>query len=288
MPDTATPASATTTAPLPEGTVQAPINFMLHAQAEKPRVLMSADHAVANERLGKFQTVALPILDGRGLTPPAGLDAEGFALTAFPTAVTDFLDEDQITGVYYPEIIELLKRETGAADVHIFDHTVRIQDDAKRQAAARRLPVLVAHNDYTEKSGPKRVRDVMDADNAERFLGNRFAMINVWRSIGESADRTPLAMADGRTLTAEDYIATDLVYENRVGEIYQNAHSAGQRWYWYPGMTRDEAVLLKCFDTATDGRTRYTAHSAFENPAAPANTPPRESIEVRTMVRFAS
>lgn len=270
-----------------ERAVQAPINFMLHAQAEKPRVLMSANHAVPNQRFGAFASVTLPIRDGRALTPPANLDAEGFALDSFPTAVTDFLDEDQITGVHYPEITAFLKRATGATAVHIFDHTVRIQDDGKRQAAARRLPVLIAHNDYTEKSGPKRVKDVMDAGNAQRFLGHRFAMINVWRSIGASANRTPLAVADGRTVPQADYLATDLVYENRVGEIYQNAHSAGQRWYWYPDMTRDEVLLLKCFDSAMDGRTRYTTHTGFENPAAPASTPPRESIEVRTMVSFA-
>lgn len=267
--------------------LQAPIKFMAHDQAEKPRVYMSANHAVPNERTGTFETLTLPVLNARALTPPASLDVEGFQLAAFRTKVTDFLDEDQITGAYYAEIVDFLKRETGAMDVHIFDHTVRIQDTARREAAARRLPVLMAHNDYTEMSGPKRVKDVMETAKADRYLGHRFAMVNVWRSIGESADRSPLAFADGRTVAADDYIATDLIYESRKGEIYQNAHSEGQRWYWYPNMTRDEVVLLKCFDTATDGRTRYTAHSGIENPSVPANTPPRESIEVRTMISFA-
>lgn len=267
--------------------LQAPIKFMAHGQADKPRVYMSANHAVPNERTGTFETLTLPVLNARALTPPASLDVQGFQLAAFRTKVTDFLDEDQITGTYYAEIVDFLKRETGATDVHIFDHTVRIQDTARREAAARRLPVLMAHNDYTEMSGPKRVKDVMEAAKADRYLGHRFAMVNVWRSIGASADRSPLAFADGRTVAADDYIATDLIYESRKGEIYQNAHSEGQRWYWYPNMTRDEVVLLKCFDTATDGRTRYTAHSGIENPTAPANTPPRESIEVRTMISFA-
>lgn len=267
--------------------LQAPIKFMAHGQADKPRVYMSANHAVPNERTGTFETLTLPVLNARALTPPASLDVQGFQLAAFRTSVTDFLDEDQITGTYYDEIVAFLKRVTGATDVHIFDHTVRIQDTSKREAAARRLPVLMAHNDYTEMSGPKRVKDVMEAAKADRYLGHRFAMVNVWRSIGESADRSPLAFADGRTVAADDYIATDLIYESRKGEIYQNAHSEGQRWYWYPNMTRDEVVLLKCFDTATDGRTRYTAHSGIENPTAPANTPPRESIEVRTMISFA-
>lgn len=268
-------------------TVRAPINFMSADQADKPRVMMSADHAQPNQRTGAFLAATVPVLDARTLTPAASLDLQGFELAAMPTAMADFYDEARIEAVYYPEIVAFLKRVTGASDVHIFDHTVRVQDDGKRAATAKRLPVLVAHNDYTEKSGPKRVRDVMDAAHADRYLGHRFAMVNVWRSIGASADRTPIAVADARTMRTEDFIATDLVYQDRVGEIYQNAHSDGQKWYWYPGMAGDEVLLLKCFDTAMDGRARYTAHTGFENPDAAPGTPPRESIEVRTMISFA-
>lgn len=279
--------AAANTQPHPSRTVLAPINFMAHAQAEKPRVFMSADHAQPNERLGTFEEAAVEMHDARALTPAASLDVQGFELATMPTAMTDFYDEARIEAAYYPEIIAFLKRATGATDVHIFDHTVRVQDDGKRAATAKRLPVLIAHNDYTETSGPKRVRDVMDAATADRYLGHRFAMVNVWRSIGASADRTPIAVADARTMRTEDFLATDLVYKDRVGEIYQNAHSDGQKWYWYPGMGGDEVLLLKCFDTATDGRARYTAHTGFENPDAAPDTPPRESIEVRTMISFA-
>ena len=268
-------------------TVIAPINFMTPHQAEKPKVMMSADHARPNERLGEFKISDVPMLDARALTPAASLDVQGFELSQMPTVMDDFYDEGRIEAVYYPEIIDFLKRTTGATDVHIFDHTVRVQDDGKRAATAKRLPVLIAHNDYTETSGPKRVRDVMDAAAADRYLGHRFAMVNVWRSIGQSAERTPVALADARTLKTEDFIATDLVYQDRVGEIYQNAYSDDQKWYWYPGMAGDEVLLLKCFDTATDGRARYTAHTGFENPDAAPGTPPRESIEVRTMISFA-
>ncbi|MAO56953.1 MAG: methyltransferase [Rhodospirillaceae bacterium] len=282
MPDAAPQSAASAGHP-----IQAPIVFMTHDQAEKPRVMMNADHAVPNERLGTFREATVPILDARALPEPASLDVQGFALSTMPTAMADFYDEASIEAVYYPEIIDFLKRETGATDVHIFDHTVRVQDDGKRAETAKRLPVLIAHNDYTETSGPKRVRDVMDGARADRFLGHRFAMVNVWRSIGASAERTPLAVADARTMDQRDYLATDLVYQDRVGEIYQNAYSDSQDWYWYPDMGGDEVMLLKCFDTAHDGRARFTSHTGFENPNAPAGTPPRESIEVRTMISFA-
>ena len=96
--------------------------------------------------------------------------------------------------------------------------------------------------------------------------------------------------ASGQKAPAErvgaDVRSVDIVYPDRTGEIFQNAHSPGQRWYYYPGMTRDEALLLKCYDTACDGRTRFTAHTGFENPNAPAGTPPRESIELRALLAF--
>lgn len=264
--------------------IAVPVKFMV-PMAEKPQVFMSANHAEANSRTGEFHMIDVDIADARALQPPPGLDREGFELVASPTKVADFYDEKQIADVYYPECIALLKRETGASEVHIFDHTLRVQDEAKRAAHGTRLPVPVVHNDYTEKSAPQRIKDLLEPEKAERFLSGRFAMVNVWRSFGESAERYPLAFADGRTVPQQDFIAVDIVYPDRTGEIYQNAHSPAQRWYYFSGMTRDETVLLKCFDT-DPGRTRYTAHTGVENPHAPEGAPPRESIEVRTLLAF--
>jgi len=267
-------------------TIEAQLTFMVPS-LEKPRVLMSANYAEANIRTGEFRSMPVAISDARSLPEPPTLDREGFALVQHPTRVTDFYDAAAVEQVYYPEVVDLLKRATGATEVHIFDHTLRVEDEAKRQAHGTRLPVSVVHNDYTERSGPQRVRDLLAPEKAEWFLANRFAMVNVWRSFGASAERFPLAAADGRTVLPADYIAVDLVYPDRTGEIYQNAHSDGQRWFYFSRMQRNEAMLLKCFDTARDGRTRYTAHSGFANPHAPADTPPRESIEVRTLLSFA-
>ncbi|GAB4238586.1 MAG: CmcJ/NvfI family oxidoreductase [Methyloligellaceae bacterium] len=253
---------------------------------EKPQVFMAVNHAEANRRTGRFETVELEITDARLLEDPPQLDREGFTLVNAPSAVSDFYDPEQIERLYYPECAALLKAQTGAREVHIFDHTLRVQDDSKRHAQGTRLPVAIVHNDYTETSAPQRVRDLLEPAKAERFLSGRFAMVNVWRSFGESAQLCPLAAADGRTMAREDYIAVDIVYPDRTGEIYQNAYSPGQRWYYYSHMTRDEALLLKCYDSARDGRTRYTAHSGFENPHAPPHTPPRESIELRTLLAF--
>jgi hypothetical protein len=266
-------------------TIEVPLTFIAPTTT-RPRVLMSAKHADANRRSGDFRSLPVDIADARGLSEPATLDGEGFTLEQHQTGVTDFYDPAAVEQVYYPEIAELLRRATGAAEVHIFDHTLRVEDEAKRRIHGTRLPVSVVHNDYTEQSALQRVRDILAPDTAERFLGGRFAIVNVWRSFGASSERFPLAVADGRTIVPTDHVAVDLVYPDRTGEIYYTAHSSGQRWFYFSRMQPNEAMLFKCFDSARDGRTRYTAHTGFANPHAPAETPPRESIEVRTLLRF--
>ena len=267
-------------------TIEVPLTFIAPTTT-KPRVLMSANHAEANRRSGDFRSVPVEIADARRLSDPPTLDGEGFALVKHPTGVADFYDSAAVEQVYYVEIAELLRRVTGAAEVHVFDHTLRVEDEAKRRIHGTRLPVTVAHNDYTERSALQRLRDVLAPETAERLLAGRFAIVNVWRSFGASAERFPLAAADGRTVPQTDYVTVDLVYPDRTGEVCYTAHSSGQRWFYFSRMQSDEAMLFKCFDSARDGRTRYTAHTGFANPRAPTGTPPRESIEVRTLLYFA-
>ncbi len=262
------------------------LHFFQHCEG-KPVIEMSEMHSEPNARTGEFRDIPVTLKDARRLAERPVLDREGFELGRFETAVSDFYDDDQITAIYYPEIAAFLKSATGATSVHIFDHTIRVQEDGKRTEKQARLPVAPIHNDYTEWSGPKRVRDVMPEAEAERYLGHRFTMVNVWRSIGESAERLPLAIADARTLLPDDFVASDLVYQDRKGEIFQVRHSMGQEWFYFPDMQPDEVVLLKCFDNAADCPARYTAHGTFENPLAGPHVPPRESIEVRTMISFA-
>jgi hypothetical protein len=267
-------------------TIEVPLTFIAPTTT-KPRVLMSANHAEANRRTGDFRSLPVAVADARRLSEPPALDREGFALASHRTRVADFYDPAVVEQVYYAEIAALLKHATGAAEVHVFDHTLRVEDEAKRQAHGTRPPVTVVHNDYTEQSALQRVRDILAPETAERVLAGRFAIVNVWRSFGASPERFPLAAADGRTVLPADYVAVDLVYPDRTGEVYYTAHTSGQRWFYFSRMQPNEAMLFKCFDSAHDGRTRYTAHTGFANPHAPAETPPRESIEVRALLCFA-
>ena len=265
--------------------LEAPINFLVRSVG-KPRVDIPEQGQGLTERSGQFENRVTSIKDARANALKFSLDQNGFSFHQHRTVVVDFLDEGQVKGLYYPEVEELVKEVTGAKKIHIFDYTIRIEDDGKRDSASVRAPVEVAHNDYTDKSGPQRIHDLFNAKEAEDWLSRRYAVVNVWRSIGAPAITTPLAVSDASTMQVDDFIPTDLVYKDRVGEIAQIGYSVGQRWYYFSEMTRDEALLIKCYDSAKDGRARFTAHTAFTNPQAPVGAQPRESIEVRVLIAF--
>ena len=213
------------------------------------------------------------------------LDRDGFRFVRHDTRVKDFFSEDEIRGVYYPEIEALIKAESGAKRVVIFDHTLRTADDAERAARKIREVVPRVHNDYTEWSGPQRVRDIVP-DEAEALLKRRFAIIQVWRPIRHPVETFPLAIADARTIDFDDFIISERRYPNRVGQTYVVKYQPRHRWYWFPLMRRDEALVFKVYDSLQDGRARWTAHTAFDDPTSPANARPRESIEIRTLAFF--
>jgi hypothetical protein len=227
------------------------------------------------------------IRDMRPLAAALSLEREGFELLRHPTAVRDLYDDDALEQVYYPEIEALLRKAVGATRVVVFDATRR--SDGGAGATNRdglRGPASRVHVDYTEKSGPQRVKDLMGEAEAARLAasGARIIQINVWRPIRGPVQRSPLALADAASVRPEDLIATDQVFPDRVGEIYHLAHHPAQRWYYAPRTTPDEVLLIKGFDSLTDGRARFTPHGAFDLPDTPADAPPRESIEVRTLV----
>lgn len=249
-----------------------PRNYTFEPPAGVPRT--NADH----------EAHAVKIRDARPIADHVSLDANGFALLQHRSAVKDFFDDEEVRRVYYPEVERLVKEATGAYRVHIFDHTTRRRvADAETQADAPRQPVRRVHIDHTARSGPQRVRDLLP-DEAEELLKGRVQVINLWRPIKGPLQDSPLAVCDATTIHSDDLVPSDLVYPHRVGETYSVKYNPTHRWYYVPQMQTDEALLLKCSDTSTGVPARFTPHSAFTDPTAPANAPPRESIEVRTLV----
>src|SRR5438270_9328492 len=152
---------------------------------------------------GETEERAVAIHDGRPLKDEFDLEVTGLEFAEHKTQVRDFFDVDELKRVYYPEVEALVKKVSGATRVVVFDHTLRSGDEAEREAKLVREPVLTVHNDYTEWSGPQRVRDLMGAE-AEQLLERRFAIIQVWRAIVGPIRSNPLAMAGGRRRAAHD------------------------------------------------------------------------------------
>ncbi len=229
------------------------------------------------------------IRSARPLLASLSLDEEGFVVTRHKTAVKDFFDDAEVRERYYPEADALLKEATGARRVFIFDHISRrhIPGSDGRTAGEPRQPVRRVHIDHTATSGPQRVRDLLP-DDAEMLLKGRVQIINLWRPIRGPLEDAPLGVCDAKSVAPADLVPTDLVYTHRTGETYSVTYNPEHRWYYIPEMAADEALLIKCFDSETDGRARFTPHSAFTDPTTPANARPRESIELRAFVFHAA
>ncbi len=253
--------------------------------AEKPYSYNYEPPPGVPPRNTKEETHQVKVLDARAVADRLSLDREGFVLLRRPTAATNLYDDAEVTSLYYAECERVIREATGAVRVVAFDHIAR---NAALSAKGNqiKLPASRVHNDYTAKSAPQRVRDLM-GEEAEELLKHRFAEINLWRPIRGPLLRSPLALCDAQTLSEENLVGSDLRYPDRTGETYAVTYNPGQRWYYFPKMEADEFVLIRCFDSARSGAARFSAHGAFDDPETPAGAPARESIEVRTLVFFA-
>ena len=268
------------------GAVRAPITYLLPTD-EKPVTYLSDPGTKTALRKAAYQEVEVTIRDARAMDGAFTLEGQGFTLAAEESVVSDFYDDEEVQAVYSAEVERLVKEASGAAEVLVFDHTVRAAEPSARRERKVREPVHVAHNDYTKRSAPQRVRDLLPAERAEALLEHRFAVVQIWRPIAGPVQDRPLAICDAQSIEEQDLIETDLVYADRVGEVLQLSHNPGHRWFYFPEMAPSEALVFKTYDSLADGRARFTAHTAFVNPAAPADALPRQSIESRTLAFFA-
>jgi hypothetical protein len=264
--------------------VEAELNYLART-TERPRTYTYEPPAGVSRSTAGNAPHRVAIADARPISSSLSLDAQGFGLVRHRSAVKDFYDEAEVKATYYPEAERLLKELTGGDRVHVFDTTVRrrVPGAEDRVSGQPRQPVPRVHVDHTERSGPQRVRDLLP-DDAERLLQGRVQVINLWRPIRGPLLDMPLAVCDAATVRPEQLVASDLIYRDRVGETYSVLYDVGHRWYYVPRMEADEVLLLKCYDSSTDGRARFAPHTAFADPSTPPDAPPRESIELRALV----
>jgi hypothetical protein len=271
--------------------VQASLNYLIPGGDKPYRYTYQPPDGVLLDNT-VYEPHPVRIHDAREVAAGVSLDEEGFALVRHRSAVRSFYDDVEVRKVYYPEAEQLLAEATGAIKVHVFDHTVRrraedrpVLDAGRPGDSGLRGPVGRVHNDFTANSAPVRLRLEL-GDEAESLRGLRFAVINVWRPIRGPLLDAPLAVCDARSVAHDDFIASDLIYRDRTGEVYQVRHNPEHRWFYVSALQADEVLLIKGYDSAQDGRARFAPHSAFEDPTTPADAPPRESIELRAFVFY--
>ena len=276
---------------------------------------------------------SVQIADARSLAPAERRSCEinGFELLAAPVAdPPDFYDNDAVVKRYYPECAQLVREATGASFVAAFDHNIRSalgKEQRRRIKGGQEVqgPAHMVHGDYTLTSAPQRLQDlarpptgndtlrsvlgdagtVVPEDLATAALADqvRFAIINVWRSIGsQPVARDALALCDGRSVDPEDLVVFEIHYHDRIGENYFARPADGHRWYTYPLMTTDEALLIKQWDSngplarsagavgddsRADEPCTFSFHTAYAEDGSHDTDVRRESIETRCIVIYA-
>jgi hypothetical protein len=263
------------------GTIRARMNYIIDT-GTPPVHYVDWPGMESQEIRAQYRTHEMTVSDGRPLRDTFKLDTHGFVFVDHLTKVADFTDAAERKRVYDPEVAALIKQHSGASEVLVFDHTLRTGDEAARTATNARPPVKGVHNDYTEKSAPQRLRDILGDAEAERRMQKRWAIIQVWRPIRGNVLIDPLGICDARSIPQEGFIPLQRRYKHRTAETYHIAFNPAHVWFYFPQMTRNEALVFKVFDSDDSKAARFTAHSAFDDPNTPAEAPPRESIETRT------
>jgi hypothetical protein len=231
----------------------------------------------------------MQIFDGWSRASSFSLDREGFELREFENGFERFDDPEAVRTDFYGPVAEFVRSSVGARRVLVFDHTIRSKMNAESQTAehstTQRAPVMVVHCDYTPASGPMRVQQLIP-EEADELLRRRIAFYNLWKPLKRRVEEKPLAMCDVTSAAQDDMLKMALRYREREGEIFVMRHAASHHWWYFPKMSPQHVLLLKTYESETDGRARFLGHSAFEDPATPPDAPTRESIEIRTMAFF--
>ncbi|KIV94892.1 hypothetical protein PV10_02613 [Exophiala mesophila] len=265
---------------IPRGPVTSTLNFFQDpVDGSKPfNYVEPQPEGQPQRNYGVFEQ-KVQINDLRGHEKEYHLDKDAFqVISGVSSQETEFVDDDHIKKVYYPEVEQLLLDNVpGAHKVTIFDHTIR-----RSNPDAPRAPVTRVHVDQTAQSTEWRVR-LHNPEDADELLKGRFRIINVWRPINGPVQAHPLAYASADTVEDNDLVPVEHRYPHRTGATAGVRYNKGQQYYYLSGMTNDESLFLKCYDSK-DGVGQRVPHTAFVDPRTPEGARGRESIEVRALV----
>jgi hypothetical protein len=224
---------------------------------------------------------AMPAHDARLMD--GGLDDAGFTLVAHRSMVADFEDREAAARIHCPEIAELVGAVTGADHVHCKNGPLMRFSERTGHAGTKdnSYPARFAHVDVSDATG----RQFSLANAAGRPF-RRAAHYNVWRVLSPAPQDVPLALADARSLSGDELIAADAIFDTPGGDFQFEglvvAHDLGHRWYWFPDMGADEAIIFKTHDSESS-LASAVPHVAFDDPRHLLDGVPRISIEMRAI-----
>jgi len=219
------------------------------------------------------------------------LDREGFALIHAPTKVTDFRDPAQIRDIYLKELELAVMAATGAKKVIVQGGGVVRLNERSPEFGLKgtTYPGRYAHCDYSDESGPAIARNALKPEEAEAWMRGRFMIINTWRALSPPPLDAPLAVCDARTCGPNDHVISQVVLGPPGGpgmrmQTNMVVHNPTHRWCYFRGMTRDDLLLFRGYDSDAAHHSR-TPHTAFDDPSAEEGVP-RESIDIRAIAYF--
>ncbi len=264
------------------GPIKAELNYIKPDATVAPEVFYSGKSAPQKYN-DAYAFMPAMIEDGRERRGDFRIHKQGFELVTTPTLIRDFEDTKTIEGEYYDEVRDIVRAVTGAKDVFVFDHTVRLG-----KANSRRKPAHHVHNDYSDATAQSRAEEMIGKEEFAKLKTRRMIQINLWRPLVDIVHRSPLAFCDASSIEPKDLLPAKIHFPDtdHIGEIYALRKQPQQRWYYFSEMTHDEVVLIKGYDSLTDGTARFTPHTAFEYPDQNTHVGPRKSIETRTFAFY--
>ena len=269
----------------------------LHYLAPRATVLRRFTAPGASINTGVYEPHVVPVRNGRPVQGSFTLDVHGFEITEHRSAVVDFTDRAEVDAVYVPEVLDFVKARTGADEVAARGWVLR-RSAAPGENSSQPQAALV-HVDYAPEGAEERAAAVYAEHFPDGAGFSRAVATSTWRVFSPPPQDWPLALCDFRSVAATEGLPNELYFVDELpadpfAELGPDArlvtngsefrYDPDHRWWYFPDMTRDEALLF-VFNDTDHGRPWRVVHSAFRDPTVAA-TVPRHSIEFRTFAFF--
>ncbi len=257
--------------------IQATVNY--HVKKDGPQAFEFDVGGVIGHLVSpELVPSAVEVADVREATRQPTFAADGIVFVDHESAVSTFESGTEWRDVCDRELTTLLASEIGAAEVIVFDHTVRVDDPE-----ATRRPARNVHNDYNTAGAEQRLIDIVGDARAADFRAAGFGFVNIWRPVERTIQSSPLGFIQPDSVDPDDWMDIDLIYPDRVGQILGVAANPAHHWFYKSGMSPSDIAIFNIYDNS--GRP-HLAHSALDLPGDAQAVVPRKSIESRTLVRY--